>query len=68
MKFLLMKGTIDLRKKNNSFERLQKETVKIDVGDHKFKSTKAALTKIPSKLSKFDNIEICKRAYIFIGL
>lgn len=31
MKFLLMKGTIDLRKKNNSFDRLQNEIVKIEI-------------------------------------
>lgn len=62
MKFLLMKGTIDLRKKNNSFDRLQKEIVKIEILiDY------GGLNQNTVETVKTDNIEICKRAYIFIG-
>lgn len=62
MKFLLMKGTIDLRKKNNSFDRLQKEIVKIEILiDY------GGLNQNTVETVKIDNIEICKRAYIFIG-
>lgn len=64
MKFLLKKGTINLRKKKNSLERLQKEPVQLDVGGHKFKTTEETLT---IKTVKINNIEICKRAYIFLG-
>lgn len=61
MKFLLMKGTIDLRKKNNSFDRLQKEIVKIEILiDY------GGLNQNTVETVKIGNIEICKRAYIFI--
>lgn len=36
----------------NSLEKMQRETVQLDVGGYKFKTTKETLTKIPSKLSK----------------
>lgn len=57
-----MKGTIDLRKKNNSFDRLQKEIVKIEILiDY------GGLNQNTVETVKIDNIEIYKRAYIFIG-
>lgn len=62
MKFLLMKGTIDLRKKNNSFVRLQKEIVKIEI-----QIDYGGLNQNTVETVKIDNIEICKLAYIFIG-
>lgn len=62
MKFLLMKGTIDLRKKNNSFDRLQKEIVKIEI-----QIDYGGVNQNTVETVKIDNIEICKRAYIFIG-
>lgn len=62
MKFLLMKGTIDLRKKNNSFDRLQKEIVKIEI-----QIDYGGVNQNTVETVKIDIIEICKRAYIFIG-
>lgn len=62
MKFLLMKGTIDLRKKNNSFDRLQNEIVKIEI-----QIDYGGVNQNTVETVKIDNIEICKRAYIFIG-
>lgn len=61
MKFLLMKGTIDLRKKNNSFGRLQKEIVKIEI-----QIDYGGVNQNTVETVKIGNIEICKRAYIFI--
>lgn len=50
----------------DSLEKMQRETIQLDVGGYEYKTTKETLTRIPSKLSKLITLKSANAASYFL--
>eukprot|EP00105_Crassostrea_gigas_P014231 XP_011430823.1 PREDICTED: SH3KBP1-binding protein 1 [Crassostrea gigas] len=50
----------------DSLEKMPRETIQLDVGGYKFKTTRETLTRIPSKLSKLIPLKSANAASYFL--